>query len=152
MYYLLKIESQRRESTEMTSRITTNPGSVCQIYLTLPRPSAFLELLNLVPPRRIYEIWNNADLFIASWIPVGIRQSVYRYRAFRLTRQSFYLPQAYIQQFVYLMWNKQEINSPLNGLSKDTRSSVSHTDGDVVLLEKGYHRFFPQNIGDVYTD
>lgn len=72
------------------------------------------------------------------------------HRAFRLSHQSFYLPRAYIPWFVYLMWNKQEINSPQNGLSKDTRSSVCHIDGDVVLLEKEYHRFFPQNIGDVY--
>lgn len=40
----------------------------------------------------------------------------------RLTRQSFHLPRAYMPRFVYIIWNKQEINSPPNGLSRDTLS------------------------------
>lgn len=65
-------------------------------------------------------------------------RAIYRERLSTNTLKSFHLPLAYIPRFVYIIWNKQEINSPPNGLSRDTRSSVSRW---WRLLEKGCYFF-----------
>lgn len=55
-----------------------------------------------------------------------------RYRVIRGTSLGTpILPFAsYISRFVYIIWNKQKINSPPNELSRNMCSSVSHVDGD----------------------
>ena len=131
----------RRESTEMTSRVTTNRGTVCQIYLTLLRPSAFLELVYLdSAPTNLWDMEQRGFVY-------RVVDSC-RYRVICRTSPT----NAYANPSTCLVYtavcichmgqtHKKSIHHWMS-CRGDTRSSVSHVDSNIVLLEKGYHHFF----------
>lgn len=59
------VVDEARECRDVIGSYDEPGGTVCQIYLTSRRPSALPELVNLIPSRRIHEIWSSVDLFIA---------------------------------------------------------------------------------------